>query len=258
MTLPRLTLAAVVLAAACRTPPPQEPPPPAAAAPPPVVAESPLAPAQAPEPPPGPVAASPDVYKVLAESESARLLLATWQPGQRDAMHAHPEFIVYTLTDMRWKSILLDGRESTGSAKAGEVLAPGAGLPGHAVLNVGDAPAAVLILERKPGAAQPMPEGSVPSAVDASPDRHAVLADTAWVRVIRATWDPRQRDANHAHPELFSYALTRGKWSVRTGPGKRQRFVTEAGTVQHLPPNPGHSVKNVGGESASVLLFELK
>lgn len=34
--------------------------------------------------------ASPDVYKVIAESNNTRVILATWKPGQRDAWHSHP------------------------------------------------------------------------------------------------------------------------------------------------------------------------
>ena len=38
--------------------------------------------------------ASPDVYKVLAEDKEMRVILATWQPGQRDQWHAHPVMAV--------------------------------------------------------------------------------------------------------------------------------------------------------------------
>ena len=42
--------------------------------------------------------ASPDIYKVIAESGNTRMILATWKPGQRDAWHSHPPAAVYCLT----------------------------------------------------------------------------------------------------------------------------------------------------------------
>lgn len=244
-----------LVAAACR---------PAPAAPPPAMAPQAPAPAPAPAPTPAPpppadaVTASPEVYQVLAESESARLLLATWQPGQRDAMHSHTEFVVYLLTDMTWQSTLLDGSTGGGSAKAGEVLVPAAGVDGHAVQNVGDAAAMVLILERKAGAAQPAPEGAAPSAVEASPKQYVQLADTEWVRVVRGTWDAKARDTSHSHPETFAYSLTNGVWRIKHGPRNHERVSQPSGAVQHLQPTAAHSVKNVGKEPASMLFFELK
>src|SRR5262252_1273444 len=43
--------------------------------------------------------ASPDVYKVMAEGNGLRVVLATWQPGQRDQWHSHPASTYYWLTD---------------------------------------------------------------------------------------------------------------------------------------------------------------
>lgn len=39
---------------------------------------------------PDAVTASPDVYKVIAENDSLRIVAATWQPGQRYEKHLGP------------------------------------------------------------------------------------------------------------------------------------------------------------------------
>jgi len=41
--------------------------------------------------------ASPDVYKVIAETEKFRVISATWQPGQTDNPHSHKATAVYFL-----------------------------------------------------------------------------------------------------------------------------------------------------------------
>jgi hypothetical protein len=33
---------------------------------------------------------SPDVYRVIAENETTKVILATWKSGQRDNWHSHP------------------------------------------------------------------------------------------------------------------------------------------------------------------------
>ena len=43
--------------------------------------------------------ASPDVYKVIAQNDTYKVIEVTWKPGQRDQMHSHPASAVYYLTD---------------------------------------------------------------------------------------------------------------------------------------------------------------
>jgi len=227
-----------------------------AAAPAPVKVEQ--APPEPPPPPPGPVAASPEVYTVVAESEAARLLLATWAPGQGDAMHSHPEYVMYALTDMNWQGTQLDGSEVGGTVGAGQVLTPSGTLAGHSTRNAGESEAKMLILERKTGAVQSVPEGSAPASVEASPKQYQVLAETPWVRVVKASWGPGERDTMHSHPEVFVYAFADANWRVRTAAGEQTRLSMTAGQAQHQPPDAGHSIKNIGKQPASVLIFEMK
>ena len=42
--------------------------------------------------------ANPAIYKVLAENDQFRVVLATWKPGQRDEFHSHPANATYALT----------------------------------------------------------------------------------------------------------------------------------------------------------------
>ena len=65
--------------------------------------------------------ASPDVYKVIAESNDMRVILATWKPGQRDEWHSHPPAAVYCLTDCAAARLYSpDGQCIEGPIKAGQ------------------------------------------------------------------------------------------------------------------------------------------
>ena len=95
------------------------------------------------------VTALPDVYKVIAESGDLRMVLATWKPGQRDAMHRHPALVSYALTNCEKMRVFFpDGTSAEWSRPAGN--------PGqqestvHSIANEGDAVCQNLFVEHKP------------------------------------------------------------------------------------------------------------
>jgi hypothetical protein len=63
--------------------------------------------------------ALPDVYKVIAENDKTKVILATSKPGQRDNWHSHPASGVYFLTDCEARLYTPDGKFTDGSPKAG-------------------------------------------------------------------------------------------------------------------------------------------
>lgn len=78
-------------------------------------------PAQAADPGRG-YQASPDVYKVVAEGNSTRVVLATWQPGQRDEWHSHSAAAGYWLTDCNFRVYLPNGNFVDNVIKAGHAF----------------------------------------------------------------------------------------------------------------------------------------
>jgi quercetin dioxygenase-like cupin family protein len=64
--------------------------------------------------------ASPDVYKVLTEDKGMRVILATWQPGQRDQWHSHPVMAVYWLAGCDARIYLPDGTHTDVTLKTGQ------------------------------------------------------------------------------------------------------------------------------------------
>ena len=93
--------------------------------------------------------AEPGVYKVLAENDKFRVVLATWQPGQRDAFHSHPANAAYRLTDCKNKLYKPDGSLArSGEVKAGTVILQEP-VASHSFENVSDKVCQTLIVERK-------------------------------------------------------------------------------------------------------------
>ena len=93
--------------------------------------------------------ADPAVYTVIAENEHFRVIIATWKPGQRDAMHSHEGPLVgYRLTDCNLKVYTPDGKTNTRQAKAGEALFNPV-IAAHSVENVGASECKLVIVEKK-------------------------------------------------------------------------------------------------------------
>ncbi len=95
------------------------------------------------------VTASPEVYKVIAENDSVRVVAATWKPGQRDVMHSHPAIGIYILSDCEKMRVhYADGTSKDWSAKSGTAGA-NAPVTSHAIENIGDTECRTIFFEPK-------------------------------------------------------------------------------------------------------------
>ncbi len=92
--------------------------------------------------------AEPGVYKVLAENDYMRVVVATWKPGQRDKFHSHPIFAAYSLTDCHRRIYKPDGTFDEKQLKKGSSRVFDA-VASHSFENVGKTDCLNLLVERK-------------------------------------------------------------------------------------------------------------
>jgi len=92
--------------------------------------------------------ASPEVYKVLAENDDLRVVLATWQPGQKDSSHSHPMAAVYTIKPCDARITNADGkvREVHNKAGTARVNKP---VKSHTFENIGTTECQQVLVEKK-------------------------------------------------------------------------------------------------------------
>ncbi|WP_369185304.1 cupin domain-containing protein [Streptomyces sp. Y1] len=90
---------------------------------------------------------APEVYKVLFENDRVRLLEARLQPGDRSAMHHHPDNLVYNLADGRVTFTDESGGTMEASLAAGEAM----WIPAvdHSTHNTGSTEVRSLLFELK-------------------------------------------------------------------------------------------------------------
>jgi hypothetical protein len=93
--------------------------------------------------------ADPDVFKLVFEDTSFRIISATWQPGQTDKPHSHlSTSVAYTLTDCALRIAAPDGRFAYINTKAGTASTV-AITHSHTTTNVGTAACHLFLVERK-------------------------------------------------------------------------------------------------------------
>lgn len=91
--------------------------------------------------------ASPDIYKVLAENEMMRVILATWEPGARDNWHGHPATAVYYVTDCHVRAFFPDGSSKDAQRIGGEGRARSRPVTSHSIQNIGSEQCLILLVE---------------------------------------------------------------------------------------------------------------
>ncbi len=98
-------------------------------------------------------AANPANAKVEFENELVRVVRYHYAPGEKAAMHGHPDNVLILLADFKADSTTPDGKTVHGEGKAGEVRWRPALV--HSLLNTGNTPVEGILVEMKGGAAKP-------------------------------------------------------------------------------------------------------
>src|SRR5215467_731649 len=68
------------------------------------------------------VKVSPETHKVLLENDRVRVLEVRVKPGEKVAMHSHPDSMLYYLSDARLKITYPDGKSEERVVKAGTAV----------------------------------------------------------------------------------------------------------------------------------------
>ena len=92
--------------------------------------------------------ASPDIYKVIGETEHYRVIAGTWKSGQRDQWHSHSLAGVYYVTDCHLRGYSPNGSSQEGSTKAGTrgVNNP---VASQSVENIGQSECKLVLIEQR-------------------------------------------------------------------------------------------------------------
>ena len=91
--------------------------------------------------------AAPNVYKLIMENDRVRVFNVRFKPGEKAAMHTHPDHIVYTLNDGKLRLTPLKGKTQEMDLKAGQTIWMNA--TSHTAENLGKTDLHFLAVELK-------------------------------------------------------------------------------------------------------------
>lgn len=91
--------------------------------------------------------AAPNAYKKLIENNRVRIMDLRFKPGEKAAMHIHPDHIVYVFNDQKLRLIYSNGQKRDFELKAGQVLWIDA--ESHVTENLGVSETHSLVIELK-------------------------------------------------------------------------------------------------------------
>jgi beta-alanine degradation protein BauB len=90
---------------------------------------------------------APKNYKVVIDNEKLRAIDFLGNPGEKTAMHSHPDYLIYVIEGGTTKSTTQDGKIETIVFKKGQTLWRNATT--HATENVGKTKIHLLLVELK-------------------------------------------------------------------------------------------------------------
>jgi beta-alanine degradation protein BauB len=96
---------------------------------------------------PDPLKAAGNAYKFVSENNSVRLLKVTLKPGEKAAMHHHPDHVIYVLSGGKAKLTDFQGKIDVLELKTGDSMS----LPAqsHQTENIGESTLDILVIELK-------------------------------------------------------------------------------------------------------------
>jgi beta-alanine degradation protein BauB len=203
-----------------------------------------------------PVKVSPEVYKVLLDGPRARVLEATWQPGQRDNPHGHPLLVAYALTPVFGLGNEADETQVSIRIRKEQALIQEP-VSTHAFENRGKEAAKLLIVEFKPGRpSAPAPKGLKEAQV-ASPKHYELVAFDTRIHVLRARFQPGEGGEYYGQPATILHALTDIEGKLYDADEKPRPLSVKAGTTMFLEPEELR-FENTGAAPVEMLLIEDK
>ena len=102
------------------------------------------------------------------------------------------------------------------------------------------------------------PSARAQDVVAVAPTHTRVLVENAQVRVIESTLPPGAKDPFHTHPAGWYYVTRPGTMKVVYADGRKEMWAPKAGESGWLPGEAAHTSENVGRESITFVLVEVK
>jgi quercetin dioxygenase-like cupin family protein len=199
-----------------------------------------------------PLKSNPDVYKLVFENSSVRVLRVNVKPGAKTTLHEHPDNVVVALSDAKVKFTGADGKAVEAALKADQAMWSPA--EKHMGESLEKKPVEVILVELK---ASKAPTATIPTN---RPDMKITpFFDNARVMAYRATTGPNFYEpagSTHDFDQIVIALQDTDAVSVNVdGKTKRQ---WKRGDALFIGRGMKHTSKNNGSKPMDVIVVAVK
>lgn len=198
-----------------------------------------------------PVKAYPKQYHVLIDNARVRVLHVVLAPGEKNALHDHPDHVAVTLGDTSARFTGPDGKSQDLVRKAGEAIYIGAGK--HAGENIGKGKLEAIIVELKGNAAPTAAPAASRPGLTSTP-----LLENPRVRVVRATADPSFAEPAGTTHDYDQVVIPLGTGTVALTVDGKTTTSWKLGDATFIGRGTPHESKNTGGKSLDFVIVGIK
>ena len=199
-----------------------------------------------------PVKASPEVYKVVAENSSVRVLRVSVPVGGKTAMHKHPDHVVIPLSASKVRFTGPDGK----SQDADLPVESATFIPAqaHSGANTGSTAVDAIVVEFKSAAAG---KATLPAAREGLAMK--VLAENERAMVYKSTADPKFSEAAGTKHDYDQVVIALGPSQMSLSiDGKPAKTSWARGDVQLIGRGTAHESKNAAGKPVDFIIVAVK
>jgi quercetin dioxygenase-like cupin family protein len=199
-----------------------------------------------------PIKSNPDVYRLVFENPSVRVLRVTVKSGATTKMHEHPDNVVVALSNAKVKFTGADGKSVEAALKADEAIWSPA--EKHSGQNLENTPAEVVLVELK--GSKP-PTATVPTN---RPDMKITpFFDNPRVTAYKATTGPNFHEPAGTTHDYDQVVIALGESDgMSVNVEGKVKNTWKRGDVLFIGRGMKHESKNNNGKPLDVILVAIK
>jgi beta-alanine degradation protein BauB len=199
-----------------------------------------------------PIKSNPDVYKLVLENSSVRVLRVSVKPGGKTTMHEHPDTVIVALSDARVKFTGGDAKSTEAPLKAEQAMwAPA---EKHMGENLEKNQVDVVLVELKPSKG---PAATIPT--DRPEMKITPFFDNARVMAYRATTGPKFHEpAGSTHDFDQVVIALQDTDAVTVNVEGKSKSSWKRGDALFIGRGMKHESKNNGSKPMDVIVVAVK
>jgi beta-alanine degradation protein BauB len=198
-----------------------------------------------------PVKTNPNVYHVVLDNDTVRVLHVSVPAGAKTTMHEHPDNVVVALKDAKTRFTGPDGKSIDAELKADQAIWSPA--EKHMGENIGGMPVEVIVVELK-GKKPPM--AKVPTSRENM--KITTFFDNPRATAYKATTEPDFHEPAGSTHDYDQVVIALGPGSVSVNVEGKVKNEWKRGDVLFIGRGMKHETKNTSGKPLDVILVAIK